>query len=182
MFQWNLMEASHCCWKIDVIPCALAKKSSFELEDVISILSGISVGPLVAYLLQSVNAQSDVDLSRLLEGRGLHPAYMHRWCTLAWNYYITDYLEKALPVFSRTFSNSNSPVQGQSSDECSDRDTQPKIQLSSKKLILLFSDNYKKEVELVILLVDLDNHISKITDICVGGYKFPVYGLQYNGN
>jgi hypothetical protein len=70
-------------------------------------------------------------------------------------------------------------VQGQGSDECSDRDTQPEIQLSqSKKLILLFSDNYKKEVE----LVDLDNHISKITDICVAGYKFPVFCLKYNGN
>jgi hypothetical protein len=45
-------------------------------------------------------------------------------------------------------------------------------------LILLFSDNYKKEVE----LVDLDNHISKITDICVAGYKFPVFGLKYNEN
>ena len=156
---------------IDVIACAMAKKSSFELEDVISISSGISVGPLVAYLLK-LNAQSDVDLSRLFEGRGLHPAY-----TLAWNYYI-NYLEKALPVFSRSFSDSNSPVQGQGSDECSDRDTQPKIQLSSKKLILLFSDNYKKEVE----LVDLDNHISKITERYVGGYKFPVYGLKYNGN
>jgi hypothetical protein len=54
---------------IDVIPCALAKKSSFELEDVICILSGIGVGPLVAYLLK-LNAQSDVDLSRLLEERG----------------------------------------------------------------------------------------------------------------
>jgi hypothetical protein len=156
---------------IDVIPCALAKKSSFELEDVISILSGISVGPLVAYLLK-LNAQSDVDLSRLLEGKGLHPAY-----TLAWNYYI-NYLEKALPVFSRSFSDSNSPVQSRGSNECSDRDTQPKTQLSSKKLILLFSDNYKKEVE----LVDLDNHISKISDRCVSGYKFPVYGLKYNGN
>ena len=69
-------------------------------------------------------------------------------------------------------------MQGRGSNECSDRDTQPKIQLSSKKLILLFSDNYKKEVE----LVDLDNHISKITDICVAGYKFPVFGLKYNGN
>jgi hypothetical protein len=158
---------------IDVIPCALVKKSSFGLEDAICILSGIGVGPLVAYLLK-LNAQSDVDLSRLLEGRRLHPAY-----TLAWNYYI-NYLEKALPVFSRRFSDSNSPVQGQSSDEFSDHDTQgqSKIQLSSKKLILLFSDNYKKEIE----FVDLDNHISKISDIYVGGYKFPVYGLQYNGN
>ena len=156
---------------IDVIPCALVKKSSFGLEDVICILSGIGVVPLVAYLLK-LNAQSDVDLSRLLEGKGLHPAN-----TLAWNYYI-NYLEKALPVFSRSFSDSNSPVQGQGSDECSDRDTQPKIQLSSKKLILLFSHNYKRDVE----LVDLDNHISKITDRCVAGYKFPVYGLKYNGN
>ena len=81
---------------IDVIPCALVKKSSFGLEDAICILSGIGVGPLVAYLLK-LNAQSDVDLSRLLEGKGLHPAN-----TLAWNYYI-NYLEKALPIFSRRF-------------------------------------------------------------------------------
>ena len=71
-------------------------------------------------------------------------------------------------------------MRGQGSDEFSDQDTQgqPKIQLSSKKLILLFSDNYKKEVE----LVHLDNHIRKISDIYVNGYKFPVFGLKYNGN
>ena len=34
-----------------VVPCALMKDCLFGLEDVISILSGISVGPLVEYLL-----------------------------------------------------------------------------------------------------------------------------------
>ncbi|CAB4030998.1 Hypothetical predicted protein, partial [Paramuricea clavata] len=68
---------------IAAIPCALAKNSSFNLEDAILILSGIGVVPLIAYLLK-LNAQSD-------------PAY-----TLAFNYNIT-YLEKALPIFSTSF-------------------------------------------------------------------------------
>ena len=68
---------------IAAIPCALAKKSSFNLEDAILILSGIGVVPLIAYLLK-LNAQSD-------------PAY-----TLAFNYN-TTYLEKALPNFNRSF-------------------------------------------------------------------------------
>ncbi len=155
---------------IDVIAVGFAKQWSFERGNFLYISGGIGLSPLVSYLL-NLNALTEVDHSRFLEEGGLHPAY-----TLAWNY--TCYLEKIFPIFIQHFSNSNTPVQDQQgSNEHLHRDAQPKIRLSSRKLILLFSHNYEKEVK----LVDLDNHISELTDVCKGGYKFPIYGLKYNG-
>ena len=155
---------------LDAMGVAGLKQFSFELGDLLYVLGGIGLSPLVSYLL-NLNALTEVDHSRFLEEGGLYPAY-----TLAWDY--TCYLEKFLPIFIQHFSNSNTPVQDQQgSNEHLHRDAQPKIRLSSRKLILLFSHNYEKEVK----LVDLDNHISKLTDVCEGGYKFPIYGLKYNG-
>jgi hypothetical protein len=156
---------------VDVIAVGLAKKFSFELGDLLYILGGIGVCPLISYLLNQ-NRQTGVDHSRHLEENMLHPAH-----TLAWGYYIHR-LQKMLPVFIKRFCNSNTPVQDdQGSSEHSDRDTHPKKQLTSKKLILLVSQHYNKDVK----LVDLDNRIKEITRIFEGGYEFPLYSLKHNG-
>ena len=156
---------------IVVVCVGLAKGFLFELGDLLYITGGIGVSPLISYFL-NLNLQTGVDRSRDLEENGLYPSY-----TLAWHYY-THHLKKILPVFIKRFSTSSTPVQDQEgSSEHSDRDKQPKTQLSSKKLIVLLSHNYKKDVK----LVDLDNNISEITCISEGGYKFPLYDLNHNG-
>ena len=156
---------------IDVIGVGFAKGFSFKLGDLLYILGGIGVSPLISYLL-NLNLQTGVDRSRDLEKNGLHPSY-----TLAWNY-DTHHIKKILPIFVKRFSTSSTPVQDQEgSSEHSDRDKQSKIQLSSKKLIVLLSHDYKKDVK----LVDLDNNITEITCISEGGYKFPLYNLKHDG-
>ena len=70
---------------IDAIACAWAKKFLFEMEDLILLVGGISVIPLMTHYLK-------------LDGRS-DPAY-----TLAFNYNIT-YLEKALSKFQTAFPN-----------------------------------------------------------------------------
>ena len=156
---------------IDVIGVGFAKGFSFKLGDLLYILGGIGVSPLISYLL-NLNHQTGVDRSRDLEKNGLYPSY-----TLAWHYY-THYLKPILPVFIKCFSTNSTPVQDQEgSSEHSDRDKQPKIPLSSKKLIVLLSHDYKKDVK----LVDLDDNISEITCISEGGYKFPLYNLKHDG-
>ena len=149
----------------------LARKTSFKLGYLIYILGGIGVGPLVMHLL-NLNAQSEVDVSRLVEERRLYPAY-----TIAWNYYF-QHLKKALPIFNESFAESDIPVQDQGTGQGSvDETTQPKVQLSLKKLILLISHDCKTKDN----LNDLDNHIRKITVISNNGYDFPVYGLTSKG-
>ena len=156
---------------IDVIGVGFAKGFSFKLGDLLYISGGIGVSPLISYLL-NLNLQTGVDRSRDLEKNGLHPSY-----TLAWHYY-THHIKKILPIFVKRFSTSSTPVQDQEgSSEHTDRDKQPKIQLSSKKLIVLLSHDYKKDVK----LVDLDNNITEITCISEGGYKFPLYNLKHGG-
>jgi hypothetical protein len=87
---------------VGAISLVLAGKTSFKLGDLVYILGGIGVGPLVTHLL-NLNTQSEVDVSRLLEEKRLYPAY-----TIAWNYHF-QYLKKALPIFNECFSESNIP-------------------------------------------------------------------------
>jgi hypothetical protein len=122
---------------IDTVACVLARKYSFGMEDVVLILGGIGVIPLLSHFLE-LNAQSD------------------RAYTLAFNYYIT-YLVDALSKFKRSF---------------------PDADGDSKKFILLFWADYKKEVQ----LKNLDSQITKITVKRVGRYEFPVYTLKYHEN
>ncbi len=151
---------------------ALARKTSFKLEYLIYILGGIGVNPLVIHLL-NLNTQSEVDVSRLLEEKGLYPAN-----TIAWYYYF-QYLNKALPIFNESFADSDDiPVQVQGTGQgSSDETVQPKVQLSLKKLILVISHDCKMKEN----LNELDNHIRKITVISNKGYNFPVYGLTSKG-
>ena len=139
---------------------ALLIRQTFSLNDVMLVLGGISVGPLVTILLD-LNAPSAVDRSRQSEKEKSSLPY-----TLARIYYF-HFLPDALLAFSNRFPYNDPTVR---LDECSD-----KIQLHLKKLILLFSPNFKKGVE----LSELDNHISKITDVNEGKYKFSIYGLKY---
>ena len=82
---------------VGAISLVLARKTSFKLGDLVYILGGIGVGPLVTHLL-NLNTQSEVDVSRLLEEKRLYPAY-----TIAWNYHF-QYLKKALPIYSTNVS------------------------------------------------------------------------------
>jgi hypothetical protein len=156
---------------VGAISLVLARMTSFKLGDLVYILGGIGVGPLVMHLL-NLNIQSEVDISRLLEERRLYPAY-----TIAWNYYF-HYLKKALPIFNECFSESNIPVQDQGTGQGStDQSAQPKVQLRLKELIVIIPHNCKMKNN----LEELDNHIRKITDIGNNGYNFPVYALTHNG-
>ena len=156
---------------IAVVSLILAMKTSFQFSYIIYILGGIGVGPLVVHLL-NLNAQSDVDVSRLLEEKRQYPAY-----AIAWYYYF-QYLKKALPVFDQIFTESNNPVQDEDRNERSSEETaQAKVQLSLKKLILLISHDCKTKDN----LEELDNHITRIDIKRSSGYDFPVYSLLSNG-
>ena len=148
---------------------ALLIRQTFSLNDVMVILGGIGVGPLVTILLE-LNAPSAVDRSRQSEKEKSTLPYV-----LAWIYHF-HFLQDTLSAFAKRFPDSNLTVrldEGQRLDECSDQ-----VQLHLKKLILLFSANFKKGVE----LPELDDHIRKITDVHEGKYKFPIYGLKYKEN
>ena len=140
------------------ISLAIGKKMTFELGNLIYILGGIGVGPLITHFL-NLNTLSEVDISRLVEEKHLYPAY-----TVAWDYYF-HYLKKVLPKFNESFTESSVPEQIQT--------VQQKVPLSLKKMILLISHDCKTKDN----LYELDNHIRKIDDKIIDGYKFPVYGL-----
>ena len=144
----------------------LARNTSFKLGDLIYILGGIGVGPLITHLL-NLNTQSDADVSRLVEEKRLYSAY-----TIAWNYYFHN-LRKVLQVFNESFADMNTSVLDQETDE---EDAQPIIQLSWKKLILLIPHDCKTKDN----LAEVDSHIRKITDISKDGLNLPVYGLTSN--
>ncbi len=143
---------------VDVVLTSALKGRNFKLEDLMLIISGIGFYPLLAYLL-SLNP---------LASQEKGPAY-----AIAYNYH-TQYLEKAWLMFNRSFHDSNTAIQGQRS--C-DGDMMPRLELSLKKIILLFSHDYEKSVK----LMDLDNHIDEIDPHCYkSDYNFPIYRLNYD--
>ena len=156
---------------IAAVSLILAMKTSFKFSYIIYILGGIGVGPLVVHLL-NLNAQSEVDVSRLLEEQRKYPGY-----AIAWHYYF-HYLKKALPVFDQIFTESDNPVQDEGMNERSSEETaEVKVQLSFKKLILLISHDCKTKDN----LEQLDKNITRIDIKRSSGYEFPVYSLLSDG-
>ena len=54
--------------------CYKGRETPFTLADIIYILGGIGVGPLVTHLL-NLNTQSEVNVARILEERQMYPGY-----------------------------------------------------------------------------------------------------------
>ena len=152
---------------VGAISVIVARKNSLHLGHWMYILGGIGVGPLITHLL-NLNTLCDVDISRFLEEKKLHPANI-----LAWSYYFNS-LKGTIATFNELFCNSDIPVQIQST---TDETAQTKVQLSSDKLILLISHNCRTKQD----LSECDSHIRKIGEKRRDGHTFPVYGFTSNG-
>ena len=138
------------------------------LDDLKYILGGLVFSSLVTYLL-NLDALSNVSLSRLIEKLGWHPMQ-----TLAWSCFC--HVEGLTATFTQRFT-SDITVQEQSDAVGrNDWDGHTKIQVHSKKIILLLSDSFGTRLT----LHDLDNDIKEVASN--GGCpELPVYRLQYNG-
>ena len=138
------------------------------LDDLKYIFGGLVFSSLVTYLL-NLDALSNVSLSRLVEKLGWHPMQ-----TLAWSCFC--HVERLTATFTQRFT-SDITVQEQSDAvDRNDWDGHTKIQVHSKKIILLLSDCFGTRLT----LHDLDNDISEVASNG-GCSELPVYRLQYNG-
>jgi hypothetical protein len=147
-----------------VISCYVGRKTPYKLADIIFILGGIGVGPLIIHLL-NLNTESDVDVSRMLEEKQMYPGY-----TLAWSYYF-NHLKPAVEIL-------NDPKKNLKSTTSDAR--QEGMKLSLNKLLLLLPPSTD--------IADIDTLISKdetIENISVNNdqnpYTFPLYWFKEHG-
>ena len=160
-----------------IFSCYFGRNTSFEVADIIYIVGGIGVGPLVIHLL-NLNVQSEVDVSRILEEREMYPGY-----TLAWSYYF-NHLKPAVEELSRplTLPEDQPTSSTQNVIRLSlnrllfqpSSSTQNVIRLSLNKLLLLLPPSTD--------LADIDKLIGCDTTIHIlkkgdksNPYPFPVY-------
>ena len=165
-FQWKpLLLVSVLGLGILVVIRLLTHADIATLDDLMYILSGLVFSPLVTYLL-NLNALSNVSLSRLIEKLGWHPIQ-----TLAWSCFFD--IDRLMATFTERFTSDISVQEQSDAVERNGWDKHTKIQVHSKKIILLVSDCFRK-------LHDLDSDISEVASN--GGCpELPVYRLQYNG-
>ena len=150
---------------IVVLSLVLGRKTSFKLADGIYILGGIGVGPLVIHLL-NLNTNSDIAVSRILEGKKTLPGYI-----LAWSYYF-NYLEKELKTFRKAVSKNSKPKPG-------------KIKLTFDKMLLLLPPGIDMcEISELVALTASDENAIKVLDPAesCNPYPFPVYQIKGNDN
>ncbi|CAB4018801.1 Stimulator of interferon genes [Paramuricea clavata] len=127
----------------------LGREPSFHLVDIIYILGGIGVGPLLIHLL-NLNTNSEVDVSIILEEMEMYPGY-----TLAWSYYF-NHLVPAVHILN---------------DEIKKRQKQRRgITLSLHKLLLLLPPS--THLADIAELTSKDEQINKLG---WSPYPFPVY-------
>ncbi|XP_028407334.1 stimulator of interferon genes protein-like [Dendronephthya gigantea] len=128
----------------------------FKVSYIVYVSSGIGVGPLIMHLL-NLNTQSEVHISTILEDKGMNIAN-----GLAWSYYFS-YLRQALPTFKKATSNHFSAPHEQ-------------IKLSLNKLLLLIPHDCNMTED----LNELDNHITKLSDLNHELFHFSIYRLSVN--
>ena len=146
-----------------LVVCLVGRRTSFTLADIIYILGGIGVAPLVTHLL-NLNTQSEVNVSRILEEREMYPGY-----TLAWSYYFS-HLKPSVQKFTRAITDR----------QCSDRSSASEgnsKELSLDKLILLLPPS--TDLTDIDVLISYDKLIKKLNSDETS-YPFPVYQLSEN--
>ena len=146
-----------------ILVCYVGRRTSFTLADIIYILGGIGVGPLVTHLL-NLNTQSEVNVSRILEERQMYPGY-----TLAWSYYF-NHLKPSVLRFSHAIIQRQRRVSPSASEE-------NKMKLSIDKLLLLLPPS--TDLTEIDVLISYDETITKLKseETC---YPFSVYRLTQN--
>ena len=153
---------------IVVLGCLVGKRTSFTLADIIYILSGIGVGPLVTHVL-NLNTQSEVDVSRILEEKEMYPGY-----ALAWSYYF-NHLKPSVQKFHRAISKR----QTRTFREGLHPRRNNEIELSQNKLLLLLPPS--TDLTQIDRLVSFDKAIVKIKkNSNQNSYPFSVYHLPNN--
>ena len=165
-----------------LIFCLVGKGTSFEVADIIYILGGIGVGPLVIHLL-NLNVQSEVDVSRILEEREMYPGY-----TLAWSYFFNhlkpavDELSEALTLPEDQPTSSTTLPEDQPTSSTTLPEDQPSsstkkgIRLSLNKLLLLLPPS--TDLADIDKLIRCDTTIQRLCkDDDSNPYPFPVYHL-----
>ena len=146
-----------------ILVCLAGKGTSFTLADVIYILGGIGVGPLVTHLL-NLNTQSEVNVSRILEERQMYPGY-----TLAWSYYF-NHLKPSVQKFTRAIIGRQCRNRLSASEE-------NEMKLSLDKLLVLLPPS--TDLTDIDVLISYDELITKLNSD-ENTYPFSVYRLPEN--
>ena len=145
------------------VVCYVGTGTSFTLADIIYILGGIGVGPLVTHLL-NLNTQSEVNVARILEERQMYPGY-----TLAWSYYFND-LKPSVQKF-------NLAIVGRQCRDRASASEENEMKLSLDKLLLLLPPS--TDLTNIDVLISYDESIAKLKSH-ENTYPFPVYRLPEN--
>ena len=145
----------------------LGRKTSLKYADLIYVLGGIGVGPLVIRLL-NLNANSEVDVSRILEEKQMYPGY-----TLAWSYYF-NHLKPAVDRL-------NDGIDNQRNRPYSSATRRDEVKLSLNKLLLLLPPS--RDLVDINKLTKLDKTIMILRyDDNKNPYPFPVYCFTQHEN
>jgi hypothetical protein len=169
--RWKACKAcfSGICWKavgivtgVLIFSAYFGRKTPYETIDVIYILGGIGVGPLVIYLL-NLNSTTEVHVSRVLEKVEMSPGY-----TLAWSYYFS-YLKPELQKFHAAI------LKVQRNKKSLPKETK---KLSFNKLLLLLPP--RTDLTSIDILTSYDDTIIKHPPASTSEnpYPFPIYHLS----